>query len=82
MFGKASDGCFFSMWQALHAQVFQDDPHAEWNREWREREREINRMVIRALKSSIGVHFGSDNSFSAIVIPMQAWEELMQIPKT
>lgn len=76
------DAFFLCGKNALHAQVFQDDPQAEWNREWREREREINRMVIRALKSSIGVHFGSDNSFSAIVIPMQAWEELMQIPKT
>ena len=38
-------------------------------------------MTIHALKSIIGVHFGFDNKLLVIIIPMQTWEEQMQIPK-
>ena len=44
----------------------------EGGREWGKKEREINKMMIHALKSSIGVRFGFDNRFPVIVIVMQA----------
>lgn len=53
----------------------------EWNREWHEKKREMNKMVIYVLKSSIKVHLDFGYRFPVIVILIHTWEDLMCIPK-